>query len=242
MMTGTRGSDLNGHGGNAGTAAARKDRPGGVAAPGRGRGREVARVPRLYGQWAAAVLLVLVSVVAAGWLWQQKSDRSEVLALSREVPAGSEIVAGDLTLVEVAGVEGAVDASRADEVIGSTAVVGLVPGQVLNGAMLTSAPVPAPGERVVGVQVDGTRAPGGLVSGDRVIVVGVPPTGDASSPAELAEPTVLADMATVQSVEVIEGAGTRLALRVPNEVADEVASFGAAGRVALVQAPLGGDD
>ena len=242
MTTGIRGSDLNGHGGNGGPAVAREDRPKAGAAPIRGRGREVPRVPRRYGQWAAAVLLVLVSVVAAGWLWQQKSDRIEVLALSREVPAGSEIVAGDLTLVEVAGVEGAIEAASADEVIGRTAMVGLVPGQVLNGAMLTAAPVPAPGERVVGVQVDGTRAPGGLVSGDRVTVVGVPPAGDASSPAELAEPTVLADVATVRSVEVIEGAGTRLALRVPSEVADEVASFGAAGRVALVQAPLGGDD
>ena len=199
-------------------------------------------MPRRYGQWAAAVLLVLVSVLAAGWLWQQKSERVEVLAVSHEVPAGSVITGGDLKLVEVAGVEGAISAAQADQVVGRTAVVGLVRGQVLSVAMLTDDPVPAAGERVVGVQVDGTRAPGGLAPGDRVSVVAVPPTGDASSPSVLAAPTVLADTAAVQSVDVVEGAGTRISLVVPSGVADKVASFGAAGRVALVQGPLGGDD
>ena len=199
-------------------------------------------MPRRYGQWAAAVLLVLVSVLAAGWLWQQKSERIEVLAVSHEVPAGSVIAGGDLKLVEFAGVQGAISATQANEVVGRTAVVGLVRGQVLSVAMLTDDPVPAAGERVVGVQVDGTRAPGGLAPGDRVSVVAVPPTGDASSPSVLAAPTVLADTAAVQSVDVVEGAGTRISLVVPSGVADKVASFGAAGRVALVQGPLGGDD
>ncbi|WP_148077048.1 SAF domain-containing protein [Nocardioides aurantiacus] len=205
-------------------------------------GRGVPRVPRRYGQWAGAVLLVLVSVLLAGWLWQQKSDRVEVLAVSRQVPAGSVIGSGDLAVVEVAGVGGAVPSARVGEVLGRTTVVGLVPGQLLDAAVLTSDPVPAAGERVVGVQVDGTRAPGGLAAGDRVSVVAVPPTGDASSPSELDDPTTLAASAVVRSVDVVEGAGSRIALVVPDEVADTVASFGAAGRVALVQAPLGGDD
>ena len=49
------------------------------------------------------------------------------------------------------------------------------PGQVLTPEMLTPDPLPGPGERVVGVQLDGTRAPGGLVPGDRVSVLAVPP-------------------------------------------------------------------
>jgi hypothetical protein len=74
-----------------------------------------------------------------------------------------------------------------------------------------------------------------------VVVLAVPPAGDPSSPSELDNPTVLAPRATVASAEVIEGAGTRLALVVPESVAERVTAYVAAGRVALVQAPIGGD-
>jgi hypothetical protein len=207
-----------------------------------GLGRGMPRVPRRYGQWAAAVLLVLVSVLAAGWLWQQKSERVEVLAVTRAVPAGSVLERGDLNVVEVAGVDAAVEAGEASTVIGSTAAVALVPGQVLSREMLTKVPVPGPGERVVGVELNGSRAPVGLEPGDRVRVLAVPPTGDASTPAELSSPTVLAQAATVESVDRVEGGGMRFALLVPRAAADQVAAFGAAGRVSLVQSPLGGDE
>ena len=182
------------------------------------------RVPRRYGQWAATVLFVLVAVLAAGWLWQQKSERVELLAVTHAVPAGSVLGRDDLQVVEVAGLPNALGAGQAANVVGSTAGVGLVAGQVLTPAMLTADPVPGPGERVVGVELDGTRTPAGLAPGDVVRVLAVPPTGDASSPAELASPTV-----------------TRFALLVPQTEADRVAAFGAAGRLSLVQASLGGE-
>ena len=199
-------------------------------------------MPRRYGQWVAAVLFVLVSVLAAGWLWEHKSDRIEVLAVGHDVPAGSVLGREDLKVMEVAGVSGAVRASDAASVIGGTAGVELVPGQILTPDMIATDPLPGPGERVVGVELDGTRAPGGLAPGDRVSVLAVPPSGDAGRPTELASPTVLAEVATVRSVDRIEGAGTRFGLLVPREAADRVAAFGAAGRVSLVQAPLGGDN
>jgi hypothetical protein len=40
---------------------------------------------------------------------------------------------------------------------------------------------------------------------------------------------------------MVEGAGTRLALVVPESVAERVTAYVAAGRVALVQSPIGGD-
>ncbi len=220
-------------------------RRGEVAAEGRprrpGGGRELPRVPRRYGQWAATVLFVLVAVLAAGWLWQQKSERVELLAVTHAVPAGSVLGRDDLQVVEVAGLPNALGAGQAANVVGSTAGVGLVAGQVLTPAMLTADPVPGPGERVVGVELDGTRTPAGLAPGDVVRVLAVPPTGDASSPAELASPTVLAASVRVRSVDRIEGAVTRFALLVPQTEADRVAAFGAAGRLSLVQASLGGE-
>ena len=44
------------------------------------------------------------------------------------------------------------------------------------------------------------------------------------------------------SATAIEGAGTRLTLLVPEPVAERVTAYVAAGRVALVQAPIGGDE
>jgi hypothetical protein len=214
---------------------------GAAARPG-ALGRELPRIPRRYGQWTGAVLFIAITVLIAGWLWQQKSDRVEALALAHAVPAGSVIERSDLNVVEIAGVRGALSSSASDEVVGSTAAVELVPGQILNWAMLATAPVPGPGERVVGVQLDATRAPTGLVPGDVVRVLAVPPADDTGSPDQLGTPKLLADEATVVSAERVEGAGTRLNLLVPQASADQIASYGAAGRLALVQAPLGGDD
>ena len=182
-----------------------------------------------------------MAALLAGWFWQQKSDRQEALAVAHPVAAGTVIEADDLKVVEVAGVASTISSEDVDRVVGSTAAVGLVEGQILTPEMVTSTPLPGPGERVVGLQLDATRAPTDLLPGDVVVVLAVPPAGDPSSPAELDDPTVLAPQATVASAEVIEGAGTRLALVVPESVAERVTAYGAAGRVALVQAPIGGD-
>jgi hypothetical protein len=185
------------------------------------------------------VLFVLGSVLAAGWLWQQQGDRVDVLAVRATVPAGHVIERGDLTSASVAGVDGAISVADLDWVSGSTAATALLPGQVLTEALLTSDRVPAAGERVVGVELDATRAPTGLVAGDVVSVLAVPPSGDPSDAEALGSPTVLAESATVFGADRVEGVGTRISLVVPEDEANRVAAFGAAGRVALVQAPVG---
>lgn len=204
-------------------------------------GHDLPRVPRRYGQWAGAVLFVVMAALLAGWFWQQKSDREAVLAIARPVPAGAVIGEDDLQVVEVAGVGSTISSEDAQTVIGSTAAVGLVQGQILTPDMVTSEPLPGPGERVVGLQLDATRAPSGLIPGDVVVILAVPPPGDPSSPAQLDDPTVLAPQATVASAEIVEGAGTRLSLVVPESVAERITAYVAAGRVALLQAPIGGD-
>jgi hypothetical protein len=205
-------------------------------------GHDLPRVPRRYGQWAGAVLFVVMAVLLAGWFWQQKGDQRAVLVIAEPVPAGTVITAEDLAIIEVSGVEGAIPSADGDTVIGSTATVGLVDGQILTSDMVTSDPLPGPGERVVGLQLDATRAPAGLAPGDVVVVIAVPPEGDPSTPGDLDNPTVLAPAATVASAAAIEGAGIRLTLVVPEPVAERVTAYVAAGRVALVQAPAGGDD
>jgi Flp pilus assembly protein CpaB len=187
------------------------------------------------------VLFVVMAALLAGWFWQQKSDRQEVLMVAHPVAAGAVLTSDDLKVVEVAGVNSAISSSDSESVIGNTATVGLVDGQILTHDMVTPNPLPGPGERVVGLQLDATRAPARLLPGDVVVVLAVPPAGDPSTLPELDDPTVLAPHATVASAEAIEGAGTRLTLVLPDAVAERVTAYIAAGRVALVQAPIGGD-
>lgn len=205
-------------------------------------GHDLPRVPRRYGQWAGAVLFVVMSVLLAGWFWQQKSDREAVLVVADPVAAGAVITADDLEVRDVSGVEGAILESDGDGIVGSTAAVGLVDGQVLTRDMVTTDPLPGPGERIVGLQLDATRAPADLAAGDVVVVIAVPPEGNPSTPDELDDPTVLAPDATVAAATTIEGAGTRLTLVIPDSVAERVTAYVAAGRVALIQAPIGGDE
>jgi hypothetical protein len=92
-----------------------------------GLGHDLPRVPRRCGQWAGAVLFVLVSVLVAGRMWQQQSDREEVLAVATPVPAGAETTVEDVEDVEVAGPEDdSILAADSAVVIGSTAGFGLV--------------------------------------------------------------------------------------------------------------------
>lgn len=222
------------------TSSARAPSSNGVE-PGLSLGHELPRVPRRYGQWAGGVLFVVVAVLLAGWFWQQHSDRESVLVVDHAVPAGSEVTTSDLKVEEVAGADGAILSSHSDQVIGQTAAVGLVEGQILTPDMLTSQPVPGAGERVTGMQLDSTHAPAGLRPGDVVEVLAVPPAGSPGNTDELDDPTVLAPKATVVSANVIAGAGTRLTLLVPADVAARVTAYVAAGRVALIQAPTGGN-
>ena len=185
---------------------------------------------------------MVMAVLLAGWLWQQRSDREAVLAISRPVAAGQVITSADLRVVQVAGVPGTIGGTESGSVVGSTAAVGLVTGQILTRDMVTSDPIPGTGQRIVGLQLDATRAPTGLAPGDAVVVVAVPPAGDPSATEALDSPTVLAAKARVISTQLIAGTGTRMSLLVPQAVAERVTAYGAAGRVALLQAPIGGDD
>lgn len=195
-------------------------------------------MPRRYGQWAGALLFVVVSVVVAAWVWQQRSDRVEVIVAGVAVPVGEVVDREDLRAVEVAGLDGALDVGEVESVVGQTAAVALVPGQVLTRDMLTSAPVPAAGERVVGMEMEATRVPSGLAPGDRVTVLAVPPSGDPGAVSELLDPAVLAEAVLVRDVTVAEGALTRLSLVVGEDAAERVGAFAATGRVALIQAPF----
>ena len=188
------------------------------------------------------MLFLVVCLVAAGWLWQHKGDQVEVLAVRTAVPAGASLDRSDLATSSVSGVPGAIRAAEADRVVGRVAATGLVPGQVLLEELVTDVPVPSAAERMVGLQLDPTRVPDGLAPGDVVTVVAVPPPGDPGGAGRLARPTVLTEAAMVHAAGGTQDGGSRLSLLVGEDAANQVAAFGAAGRVAVVQAPAPGVD
>jgi hypothetical protein len=211
------------------------------------RGRTENPSPKRLGQWAATVLFIVVVVLAAGWLWTQKGHQTDVLAVTRGVPAGSVLTQADLESVSVSGVNGAIPVSDMSAAVGKTLVVGLTPGQILTQGVITSSPVPGNGFRVVAALLTPGRVPVGLSAGAAVDVLAAPPSSSSSAAsAELSNPQVLAPGIQVLSVDspsssqTAGGTGTQVSLLVPASSANEVAEYAAAGEIVLVQAPVGG--
>jgi hypothetical protein len=196
--------------------------------------------PRRLGEWAGSIAFVIVIAVALLVVFENKGNTTEVLVVKSAVAAGQPVTAADLKSEQIAGVSGALPVADLSRIVGQTAAVALTPGEVLIASMVTDEQVPAPGERLVGLKLDSTRAPGGLTSGDVVQVLVVPLSGGAGSTAGLDHPEVLAGAARVYEVTgSVAGDGSiEVSLLVPGSVATRVAAYGAAGRVAVVQAPL----
>ena len=200
------------------------------------------RAPRRLGQWAAAVLFVVIVVLGLLALFQSQSDRVEVLAVTDAVPAGQVIEESDVRSVEVAGVTGAIPATDIDSVVGKRAAAGLVEGQVLTDAALTDELGPGEEERVVAISLPNGRVPGGLSAGDVVSVIVVPVEGAEGSSEQLEAPAVLSQAASVQSVgDTPEGTRVVTVLVEAGE-AEQVAAYSAAGQVTIIQAPLSSRD
>jgi hypothetical protein len=199
--------------------------------------------PRRKGLLGLAGLLVVGSGLAGAVLFDRASGTVEVLAVRDGVARGHILSEGDLVARNVAGIGGVYTVDEAGSVIGSTAVVDLVPGQVLTGAMLTTAPVPAAGDAVVGLDLDPSGVPAaGLNAGDLVSVIAVPGGENAATDdAALDAPRVLAERARVYEVagSATEGGGVSVTVVVAESAAARVAAYSTAGRVAVVETAPG---
>lgn len=194
--------------------------------------------PRRGGLLAFAALMILSSAIAVAILVSRAGDTQEVLAARADIAEGHMISRGDLVTKQVAGIDGAFAVADASAVVGSTTVVGLVPGQVITAAMVSKSRTPAAGQSLVGLNLDPARVPSaGLDAGDLVTVVAVPTGEDGGSSGELDAPTLLAVKAKVFDVagSAVEGGGVLVTLIVPESDAARVAAYSTAERVAIVE-------
>ena len=188
---------------------------------------------------ALAVMLVVGSSAVSAGLVLDSGDTTSVLTVTRSVPAGQVLTAADLGTADIFGTGlTAVAASSRDEVIGLTAAVDLLPGTLLSDAMVTSEPVPARGQAVVGLSLKpGLLPEAELKPGTTVMLVRLPsPNGtQAATEAESSADQILVPRARVLSETSDPTTGGRLvSLLLAQSVAAEVSRAAAAGAVSLV--------
>ncbi len=187
---------------------------------------------------ALGVLLVSVCAFGIGTWASTVGHRTQVLVLSRAVPAGSVIQADDLTTAGVAADHqvSAIPASAESQEVGKVARVALVPGSLLERSEVGTGPAIPAGASVVGLDLKSGAFPAEMAAGSKVEVVSTPPQSASATAG-----TVLATSATVLSIgSDPNGAGTLISVAVPVGEASSVASAGTGGGVSLVMIPEAG--
>ena len=208
--------------------------PLGQRPPSNGSGPEVPSLRRRRNVPGAVLGALVVAVCAFGigsWALSV-GHRTQVLVVSRSVPAGSVIQASDLTTAGVAADHSvsAIPAGDAGQVVGKVATDNLIPGTLLVRSEVGGGPQLPIGSSVVGLALKPGLFPAGLQPGDRVSVVDTPTQGGGSSIA-----SVLDSVATVFSIGTSpDGTSTLVSVLVPSADASAVASAGAQGNVSLV--------
>lgn len=197
------------------------------------------RARRRPGLIALGVALIALGALTVAWLVSSSSQRLGVLVAARDIPFGTAISDADLAIADIAVDPGVAVIPAADRrtVVGQVAATTVVAGSLLAPGQIAVAGPPTDGQVLVGVPLKSDRLPaGGLVPGDRILVVGTPAADadpPAGPPATLAATVVRVGPVDVNGVAVVDvtvaaGDGPALAARA------------ATGRIAVVVLPRAG--
>ena len=201
-----------------------------------------------------AVLALAVALVAAGGLggaalYNATGKRVAVIALARNVPAGSTLTSADLAEAEISLDPALHPLSVHSKVVGMRATADLKAGSLLTGSDLTDDPLVLAGQQIVGIPAKHTQLPAvKLEPGSRVVLVATPSgpgvsgagsssTGSSGSSASTA---LTALTARVVDVGPPDTDGTVVVdLAVPSSQGAAVADLAASGKFALLIAARG---
>jgi hypothetical protein len=140
-------------------------------------------------------LVVVASVVAALAAYARIGDRTEVLAVARDVLAGEQITDADIEVVSISTDDAipTLPVTQRSTVVGQYARVRLLAGSLLSSESVQPLPLVDPERVLMSVVVPVGLVPVGLREQSRVVLVVSPPTtgGDRPPPA-LVEATVAA--------------------------------------------------
>ncbi|MFZ3555842.1 SAF domain-containing protein [Streptomyces sp. BH055] len=175
---------------------------------------------------------MLVSAVGFTLIAVELGHRTEVLVLSRDVPAGHVLAKADLRSVEVAAEESVVPVADRARIVGQRARVPLVAGSLLSpGQVGERVDFPPVGFSQVSLAVEAGGAPPDLARGERVGVLPGPAGVGEDVPKDgKGEEGPAAVIGTVTGVKVPESAGAARVVTVLVET-------GAARRAAQLDHP-----
>ena len=169
----------------------------------------------------AGALVVVASVVAALAIYTRIGDRTEVLALSRDVLAGQQIDDADLEVVSMSSDDAipTIPASQRAAIVGQYARVRLLAGSLLAADSVQPRPIVDPERVLMSVVVPVGLVPVGLREQSRVVLVVTPPTSGGVRPAPVLVEAVVASVPrdlgeVVGSADAGQGA-VALAVEVP---------------------------
>lgn len=187
--------------------------------------------------YAVIAIVMIIGLAALGaYFYTKAGQKTPVVVVTKDVAAGHRIERSDLSTVNVAGGVTAIGGSNLNSVVGEVATVELLPGTLLQRAMVTSAsPLPL-GSSMVGVELRPGQLPaGGINDGAKVQVLQLP--NKSTSAAAPQNATVLATSATVyqSAADPSQTGGTLVTLIVPSDNAPAIAAASSSGLVALVQ-------
>lgn len=199
--------------------------------------RRAERRPRT--AWIALALVLLLGFGLLGAVTIARvADRTPVLALAEPIGRGETLTSEHLTVLEVGVDDGAafVPTTSRDEILGRPAAASLDAGTILTPSLFFDGPQAGRGQAVVGLALEPGEYPTSTLGpGDYVIVVRSPLTSNAVDRTEAPADVLAADV-EVFSVEVLSDAARTLmvSVTVPRDVAADITSAAAAGRIRLV--------
>lgn len=187
------------------------------------------------GYVALAIVLIVGLAALGAYLYSKAGQKTPVVVVVKDVPAGHQVARDDLSTVNVAGGVTAVAGAHLDSVVGEVATVQLLPNTLLQRSMVTDAsPLPS-GAALVGVELKPGQLPAtGVADGARVRVLQLP---NRSGNTAAGRAAVLVPAATVYATvpDPSQTGGTLATLIVPNAAAAPIAAASSEGLVALVQ-------
>jgi hypothetical protein len=189
---------------------------------------------------ALAVILILLGAAGSALIAVNSGNRSDFVAIAAdELQPGHKLERKDLSRGDLAGATGGlIPWSEAEKYIGQYTTTRLYKDQFLTPANLTKEkPIPD-GGALVGVSLEGGRAPSdGIQVGDIVSVIRVPTANQDSQPATplVTAAEVTASAGAIADVKTQANTTLNVTVLVPTEKATAVAAAAAAKTLVLVK-------
>jgi hypothetical protein len=188
---------------------------------------------------ALAVILILLGAAGSALIAVRSGDRQGFVAIqAKSLPPGHKIVAKDLSRGDLAGATGylVLWSDAEEKVIGQYTTSWVYQGQFLTPGSVTDKPIPE-GGALVGVSLEGGRAPSSPVNdGDVVRIIKVPSANADGAPAVLVGAAQVTDSAgSVAGDKTGTNTTLNVTVLVPLDKSTAVAAAAAAKNLVLVK-------